>query len=373
MSLRLGINGWRIHGQRTGVGRYLLNVVRHWTREAVGDRFAEVTIYTARPLDRAEVPLPDNVREVVLRSDRPMLVWENLLLGPAATDDVLFCPSYSRPLRARGRTVVATADAVSVLHPELFPPAVRVFYNPLYGWSARHATRVVAATEASRQDIGRGWGVPLEKIRAVPLAPAEVFRPIDDRATVAQARARHVGADAPFFLFVGKLSGRRSLPPLLEAFAQLKRAGSPHKLLLVGLNPRQVDLARLTSGLGVQEDVKHAGYVTDAELAALYNAAEAFVMPSVYETVSLPVMEAQASGTPVICIDTPGMREVTGAAALLVPRLEKQPLAEAMATLAGDPERRRRLAADGLVNARRYSWRRCAAETLEILHEAARC
>jgi glycosyltransferase involved in cell wall biosynthesis len=372
VSLRLGINGWRIHGQRTGVGRYLLNVVRQWTREAVGDRFAEVTIYTARPIDRAEVPLPENVREVVLRSDRPMLVWENLNLAPAADDDVLFCPSYSRPLRARGRTVVATADAVSVLHPELFPAAVRVFYNPLYGWSARNATRVVAATEASRQDIVRGWRVPQEKIRAVPLAPADVFRPLDDRAALDQVRARHVGGDEPFFLFVGKLSGRRSLPPLLEAFAELKRAGSRHRLLLVGPNPRQLDVGRLTAGLGVETAVKHAGYVTDSELAALYNAADAFVMPSVYETVSLPVMEAQASGTPVICIDTPGMREVTGGAALLVPRLEKQPLLEAMAALAAAPQRRRQLSADGLVNARRYSWRRCASETLEVLHEAAR-
>ena len=372
MSLRLGINGWRIHGQRTGVGRYLLNVVRHWTREAVGDRFAEVTIYTARPIDRAEAPLPDNVREVVLRSDHPMLVWENLRLGPAATDDVLFCPSYSRPLRARGRTVVATADAVSVLHPELFPPAVRLFYNPLYGWSARQATRVVAATEASRQDIARGWAVPLEKIYAVPLAPAEVFRPLDDPAAIADARARFLGGDEPFFLFVGKLSGRRSLPPLLEAFAELKRTRSPHKLLLVGLNPRQIDIRRLTVDLDVEDRVKHAGYVTDAELAALYNAAEAFVMPSVYETVSLPVMEAQASGTPVICIDTPGMREVTGGAALLVPLLAKEPLLAAMAALASDPERRRRLGAEGLVNSRRYSWQRCAAETLEVLHDAAR-
>lgn len=371
MSLRLGINGWRIHGQRTGVGRYLLNVVRHWTRDAVGDRFSDVTLYTARPIDRREVPLPDNVREVVLRSDHPMLVWENLRLAPAASDDVLFCPSYSRPLRARGRTVVATADAVSVLHPELFPPAVRVFYNPLYGWSARHATRVVAATEASRQDIARGWHVPLQKIRAVPLAPAEMFRPLHDPAAVAQARGRHLGGDDPFFLFVGKLSGRRSLPPLLEAFAELKRTRSPHKLLLVGLNPRQIDLARLTAELGVADQVKHAGYVTDGELAALYNAAEAFVMPSVYETVSLPVMEAQAAGTPVICIDTPGMREVTGGAALFVPRLAKEPLVAAMAALASDPERRRRLAAEGLVNARRYSWQRCAAETLEVLHEAA--
>jgi hypothetical protein len=169
VSLRLGINGWRIHGQRTGVGRYLLNVVRHWTREAVGDRFAEVTIYTARPIDRTEVPLPDNVREVVLRSDHPMLVWENLRLGPAAGDDVLFCPSYSRPLRARGRTVVTTADAVSVLHPELFPLAVRL-PQPFFGWAPpRHPGG--GCHRASRQDIARGWGVPRED-KGRPLAPA---------------------------------------------------------------------------------------------------------------------------------------------------------------------------------------------------------
>jgi glycosyltransferase involved in cell wall biosynthesis len=84
-------------------------------------------------------------------------------------------------------------------------------------------------------------------------------------------------------------------------------------------------------------------------------------------------MEAQAAGTPVVCIDTPGMRELTGGAAVLVPRLAKQPLFEAMAALAADPERRRRLSAEGRANAGRYSWPRCAALTLEVLHEAARC
>jgi glycosyltransferase involved in cell wall biosynthesis len=366
--MRLGVNGWRIHGQRTGVGRYLLNVVRHWRPEALAGRFDDVAFYTARAVDRNEVPLPDNVREQVLRSDLPMLLWENLRLGPAADDDVLFCPSYSRPVFVRNRVVVAIWDAVSRLHPELFPRSVRLFYNRLYGWSARHATLVIAGSEASRRDVARVWGVPLPRIRAVHLAPAEVFGPGAERASVETAKRARLGADDPYFLFVGKLSGRRSLPPLLAAFHDLKRrTQAPHKLLLVGLNPHQIDLELA----GVGGDVRHCGYVSDEELNLLYNGADALVMPSVYETLSLPVMEAQATGTPVICIDTAGMREVTGGKALLLERLEAPLLFEAMKAIASDGRLREELAEGGLENSRRFSWERTSSETLAVLAEAA--
>src|SRR5262245_32214390 len=115
--MNLGINGWRIHGQRTGVGRYLLNVVRHWTPEVLSD-FSRTTFYVPRPLDRQDVPLPENIGVRVLPSALPMLVWENLCLAPVADDDVLFCPSYTRPLGARRKTVVVTHDAVQMIYPE---------------------------------------------------------------------------------------------------------------------------------------------------------------------------------------------------------------------------------------------------------------
>src|SRR5262249_57232875 len=114
-----------------------------------------------------------------------------------------------------------------------------------------------------------------------------------------------------------------SLPPLLEGFAEFKRrTGLPHRLLLVGLNPHQLDLGALTARLGIDESVRYSGFVDDDDLNRLYNAAEAFVMPSVYETTSLPVMEAQATGAPVVCIDSVGLREITDGAALMIARLE---------------------------------------------------
>jgi glycosyltransferase involved in cell wall biosynthesis len=369
--MRLGINGWRLCAPHTGVARYLVNVIRHWT-PATTSRFTAITLYTPRPLDRTQVPLPPNIRERVLGPDLPMLVWENARLGPAAGDDVLFCPSFSRPLLARGRTVVATHDVVYHVRPELFPASVRLFYRRLYDWSDRHAALVITDGEAVKRDIVRHCRVPAEKVRVTYLAPAACFAPLADRRTAEPARIRFVGADVPFFLFVGKMSGRRSLPPLLEAFARFRQqTGLPHRLLLVGLNPHQLDLGALTARLGIDDAVRYSGYVEDEDLNRLYNAAQGFVMPSVYETTSLPVMEAQATGAPVICIDGDGLREITAGAAIMIERLDPALLAEAMARLAGDAALRDRLRAEGLASAARFSWARCAAETMAILEEAA--
>lgn len=370
MPLKLGISGWRLRGQRTGVGRYLANVVKHWGEQP--GRFDEITLYTPQRVDRREVPLPGGVRERIIASRWPMLLWENLLLPWAARDDVLFCPSYARPLLAPRRTVVTTHDAVLHLHPELFAFSARVFYDRLYGWSARHATLVLTSSEAARQDIARCYGTPLSRIRVAYLAPAEAFRPQPAGAGAGDAVVRLLGSDAPFFLFVGKMSGRRSIPLLLEAFAEFRRRSSfAHKLLLVGPRPESLDLASLAGRLGIAEHVVHRGYVSDDELALLYNAAQAFVSPSIYETVSLPVLEAQASGTPVVCVDSDGMREITGGAALLMKRTDVRELSAALLRLAGEAALRAELRERGLEHAKRFSWRRCAAETMAALEEAA--
>src|SRR5450432_424711 len=160
-SCSLGVNGWRIHGRRTGVGRYLLNIVTRWQERGP---FTAITFYSPNPLNEPGLTFASCVESKVLSSNWPMLVWENLLLARRARDRVLFCPSYSRPLLTRCRTVVTTHDAVQQIYPGLFPLSVRLFYNRLYGWSARHATLVITDSEAGRDDIVRHWHVPRQKI-----------------------------------------------------------------------------------------------------------------------------------------------------------------------------------------------------------------
>ncbi|MGI8594614.1 MAG: glycosyltransferase family 4 protein [Solirubrobacteraceae bacterium] len=372
--MRLAVNGWRTQGKRTGIARYLLNVVRHWTPPVVSERFSQIGFYVAHDADRSELGLPAGVDLHALASPRPMLVWENTRFARAADEEVAFHPSFSIPLVRRGRTVVTTHDMVMELHPTLFSPDQRRFYNRLYRWSARHATLVITDSQASRDDMVRLWGIPESRIRVVYLAPDEIFGPLEGDQRVAEARQRFIGGDEPFFLFVGKLSGRRNVPLLVDAFAELKRrrADVPHKLLLIGMDVHGLDVRSRARDLGLGDAMVHHEYISDDDLVALYNAAEAYVTPSAYETTSLPALESQVSRTPVITIDTPGMREITGGAAVLIPRLEVRELAEAMERTATDGDLRARLADEGARSVARFTWQRSSTDTLDVLEEAAR-
>lgn len=370
--MQLGINGWRIHGQRTGVGRYLYNVVRHWDADSLRRHgFDAARLYTPAPFD--DLPAGHALEMRVLLPQARMLVWENLRFGPAATEDVLFCPSYSRPVVARGRTVVALHDAIPALHPEFNPRWSNGFYSRLYSWSGHHSALVLALSEASRQDIHRAWAIPLDKIRVVHHAADDCFFPLRDRAPLSQDRIRLLGDDAPYFLFVGKMTGRRSIPLLLEAFAEFVRAtGLPHFLVLAGKKPTHFDLDAEIRRHRIENRVRQTGFVSDSDLNLMYNFAEAMVMPSRYEIGSLPVMEAQRAGAPVICLDSAGMREVAGGVARMVTTMESSLLAQAMRDIAMQPALRQELREGGLEHAKKFSWRKTAQLTLAVLAEAGR-
>ena len=371
--LTLGVSGWRLHGQRTGVARYVLSLVERFTPELILGRFGAINVYVPRPLEVDGIRLPPSVNEQLLASRLPMLAWENARLATAARDDVVFYPSFARPLVARGATVVTTHEAIMKIAPEMFDKRARFIYGPLYGWSARAATLVITTSQSAKRDIVAAWDVDPAKIRVTPLAAAPVFRPLPASVDRAALRASMFGDDSPYFLFVGKISGRRNVPDLVRGFLTFKHGtGLPYRLVIAGPDYAIQAARRIAAELGAAADVVTRSYVPDDELNAMYNCAEAFVMPSVYENGSLPVMEAQAVGTPVISVDTEGTRETTGGAALLIPRIDADVLASAMTRIAGEPALRSDLSARGLANSRQYSWARCADETLAVCEEAAR-
>jgi len=370
-SATLGISGWRLHGQRTGIGRYILSLVECLTEELVAPFFDGVNLYTPQPLSASPISLPRNVYNRVLSSRLAMLPWENFRLGPSAKDPVMLYPSFSRPLVVRGASVVTTHDATMRIVPRMFTRKDRLFYDRLYGWSARAATVVLTTSEAAKRDIAREWRVDPAKIRVTPLAAAPAFHPLP--ATVNRERLRYemFRTDAPYFVFVGKISGRRNVSELLKAFAQYRRLGHPQRLLVVGPDHAVRAVRAIASELAVDRDLVTRSFVTDVELNQFFNCADGFIMPSAYENGSLPVFEAQASGTPVISIDTDGSREITQGSALLIPHLDAPSLLNAMIQLGTDADLRARLCLQGLENSRQYSWHRCAQETLAACAEAA--
>jgi len=217
----------------------------------------------------------------------------------------------------------------------------------------------------------RAFDVPEHKLRCVPLAPAPEFVPIRDAAALRATREKYLGGDSPFFLFVGKLTPRRNVPMLMEAFAGIQNK-VPHKLLVAGLNTTGFPLQEHARKLGIASRFVHAGYVPNEDLLLLYNAADCFVLPYSYEALSLTTMESQAVGVPVITTDVPGLRETTGGHAILIPEASVSHIAAAMLRIAEDRRLHRDLSEAGPEFMRQFTWEKTARATLDALWEAAR-
>lgn len=370
--MRLAINAYRLAGKRTGVGRYLLNLLQRWT--VWNDSFDEMILYTHAALEKGLVHLPKNFRVEVIAQGASIFTWENFALKRhAQAADVLFCPAYTIPLGYKGKTVVTIHDATQEVLAASFSWWSRLRFAPLYRYSAEKATHIVTDSFAAKKDLLAAYrGVTAEKISVIPLAPDLQFQPVREAEPIARIKECFLKAQHPYILFVGKLSVRRNIPVLIEAFGWLKRVGHvPHQLLLIGLNTPQLKIVEMAERAGVAQCLKHVEYVSDDDLVSLYSGADLFVFPSAYEGFSLPILEAMACGTPVITINSSALKEIVREAALLVDHAEVEALAQAMHRLINDAELRQSLAARGIERAREFSWDRAARETLRVLQSAA--
>jgi glycosyltransferase involved in cell wall biosynthesis len=213
--------------------------------------------------------------------------------------------------------------------------------------------------------------VARDRIRVVPLAPASLFRRLDDKTVVEETMRRLIGDKRPYFLSVGKISPRRNVPMVVEAFARFRqRRGGDHRLVIVGRNGLDRPIEELITDHGLDGHCSHLDFVTDDDLLHLYNGAEAFVTAATYEANSFTVLEAQSTGAPVVIPDVPGMREITGDVAVILSRVAVEEITQAFISLADDTGLRDRLVAAGLRHAEHFSWEKTSRGVLEVLEEA---
>lgn len=348
-----------------------MNLLWQWSRGAAP--FSRVNVYTPQPVPHPWMTTSSLIRNKVLRGNRVGFLWENTKLRRVARRDaLLFCPSERIPVGYQGSVVVAIFAVLPQRHS---PLAARywlaAFHERLHAYAARHADLVLTMSGDGRQRIAETYGIGEDRIRVVQLAPASHFRPIEDMALIEAARQKYLGEKTPFVLFVGTLSERRNVPLLIQAFADARRNGRlPHRLLLVGTNPAGYDIAGLAAAAGLGAAVIHAGAVSDEDLVLLYNAADALVH-SADNSPGLPVLEAIATGTPVVTVRSGPIVEVAGDTALLVEEPTREALANGLEALLGSETSRARWAERARAAAGRYTWDRTAKETLAILAEVA--
>jgi glycosyltransferase involved in cell wall biosynthesis len=242
-------------------------------------------------------------------------------------------------------------------------------YTSLASAAARNAAMVLTDSEASRRDIVAHLGLPAERVRAIPLAAGERFRP-ESAADDVAIRERY-GLPKRYLLYLGGFDRRKNVVTALRACRRVRSSiGSGCPLVIAGRLPEQdsgfaPDPRRLAREEGLDERfVRFIGFVDEAHKPAVYRGAVAFIFPSRYEGFGLPPLEAMACGIPVVGSEAASLPEVIGNGGLLLPPDDAAGMADALIRLVLDDDFRARMSQQALAQASGFSWKRTARQTL---------
>lgn len=370
--MNIGIDAHMLGHNETGNETYVLELLRALARREGEDTFF---VYVENPgVLPPEIHVARHIRIVSYETRSRIRRLLSELPQRAARDqlDVLHI-SYNAPARLPPACalVVTVHDISFEEHPEWFPWKLRALLKWSVPRSARLARQVLTDTESAKNDLVRLYRIPPEIIQVTPYAADTRFRPIRDPSALEALRAKYNTSDH-FVLAVGNMQPRKNWVRLMEAFARAKQQHDlPHKLVIVGQRLWLADpVFAYARALG--DAIVLTGYVPDADLPMLYNAADVFCYPSLYEGFGLPVLEAMACGTAVITSNLSSLPEVAGDAARLVNPYAVNEIADALGEILSDPSYRRALGAKGQARAQLFSWARTAQQTIEAYHRAAR-
>lgn len=360
--------------QGAGLARYAEQLAVH-LRNAYGDVVDLQLFYNAH----SGHPLPESLRGTPTHTlPLGQLAWRLSVLA----SQIVRRP-YA-PLAQRAEACSMLYHATEHLLPRLRTPTVLTVHDLIFERHPEHHTRrnvwflkvgmrlftqaadaIIAVSDHTRRDLIDLYATPADKIHVVYEGVDPRFRPASE-AEIARIRTRYRIA-CPYLLMVGTLEPRKNHAAAIQALARLKAEGHPHKLIIVGGSGWLFEpIYRLVANLNLQDDVVFTGYVPAADLPPLYSGAACVVLPSLYEGFGFPVLEAMACAAPVVCSNVSSLPEVTGDAALLVPPTDVDALVAALRLVLSQPALAAALRCRGPLQAARFRWERCAAETLAV-------
>lgn len=347
-----------------GIGRYALSLAGALAELApetdlqllfpVGSDAARLSLLPDRPV----IPCPASPFSLGQQWQVP-----RLLRSTGAT--LYHSPYYLMPYWPGLPTVLTVHDFIPLVCPGYYTTLQRLIYRAAHSLALRTAAAVIVDSAATRGDLLRFHRVDPARVVTIPLAAGSQFRP--PAAAAIMAVGRQYRLPPGYALFLASNKPHKNLLGLVRAWpGVLRRRPGAHLVVAGHWDARFAEPAAAVEALGLAQSVTFLGPVAERDLPALYAGADVFVFPSYYEGFGLPVLEAMACGAPVICSDRSSLPEVAGAAAVLVDPDDGEALAEAIAGVLADPDRRDDLRRRGLAQAATFSWSRTAAATLAV-------
>lgn len=372
--MRIGIDA-RLLTYRRGIGNFVYNLLTELAKLSGDDQY----ILYVDDMQTAQFAPLDPHFVVKILGPKLYPLWEQVSLSLAVARDcldVLHCPANTAPffLPKNVKLVLTIHDVMYALpksvlpqSPSLYQRLGRVYYHLFALQAVKRATLVMADSEHSRRDIVQILHAPVDRIRVVYAAGNPMSRRFEDRSPVDGVKQRYA-INGRFILALGALDPRKNTLGVIQSFASFRRISAlPIQLVIAGLaQDAKKRFSALVVEMGLQEQVILLGFVSEQDLVTLYNGADVFIYPTLYEGFGMPVLEAMACGTPVITASVGSIPEVAGNAALFIDPHQPEEIARAILRVISDIALRDRMIEQGLAQAQRFSWANTAQQVLDI-------
>jgi len=367
-------------GKRTGVEEYALNLFRGIFKIGQEHEFRLFANYLrgSSKLVSSLGAYP-NVTVYRFRHSNKLLNLSFKYLRKPQIDeligncDVFFYPNIIFGSTSSNCPVVSTFHDLSFeLHPEFLSLKKRMWHrlvNPRQ--CAQQATRIIAVSNSTKNDLIWRYNIPAGKIKVVPSGIELPPKDLDDKLSEVKKKYQ---LPEKFILFFGTLEPRKNAVGALKAFENIKKNGKIKQKLVIAGSPGWLDESfwREVAKSPFRRDIISTGFVEQADKLAVFSLADIFLFPSFYEGFGFPPLEAMAVGTPVITSSVSSLPEVVGDAALLVNPYNVTEISVALKKVLSDSEIRQELIRRGWKRVHDFTWHDCATKTLAVLEEAAR-
>ncbi len=371
--MHIAFNGWFWDQPNTGSGQYIRYLLPNLRRVAPD---LQMTLVMP-PHNPAPPDLPPNVAVIPTRGGSGNLgkvLFEQRSYPQAVKQsgaDIAHVPYWGPPLSSPARLVTSILDVIPVALPEYSSGFRARLYTSLVRAASRGAAHTITISNAAKADIVKYLALPEDTITTTYLATDEAYHPRMGAERDAAVRAKYDLPDQ-FVLYMGGFDVRKQVNQLLLAYTYVGQAeGDNIPLVIAGREPQWgspmfPDLRKYAEELKITDYIRWIGYIDEADKPSLYRLADVFVYPSMYEGFGLPVLEAMASGTPVVANDVSSIPEVAGDAAFLVGEGNARAMGGAIIAILLQQPFRESLINQGLARATNFSWRKTAKETLAV-------
>lgn len=281
--------------------------------------------------------------------------------------DLFHAPNFILPPVRQAKTLLTVHDLSFIRHPQGAVDSLRRWLNQVVPWSLARADHILADSASTKNDLIELYQIKADRITVVGAGVEARFQPLTDPILLDTVRQRyHLPPAEKFILGLGTLEPRKNFTGLIAAFSASPVRETHHLVIAGGKGWLYDDIFAAARTSPVADRIHLIGFVADADLPALYNLADVFAYPSHYEGFGIPVIEAMACGTPVVCANNSCLPEVAGDSALQVTATDTPALAEAIHRLATEPELRQQTIEAGFRQASAFTWPAAAARLLQV-------